>query len=86
MLSYSCVCEGMYIAGVFKNMGEDHFKDEVFLTAVGTYAALSNTLARLIIGVVADRYGPLRTLWGINIIFCVVMVTYAYTPYVGQVG
>jgi hypothetical protein len=79
------VCAGMYIAGVFKNMGENHFKDEIFLTSVGTYAALSNTLGRLTIGAVADRYGPLRTLSFINIVFSVVLVTYAYTPYMGEV-
>lgn len=76
----------MYIAGVFKNMGETHFQDEAFLTSVGTYAALSNTLARLTIGFVADRYGPLRTLTVLNIIFSVALATYAYTPYMGEVS
>ena len=75
----------MYIAGVFKNMGESHFKDEVFLTAVGTYAALSNTISRLCVGALADRYGPLRTLFLLNIILSTVLVSYAYTPYVGEV-
>ena len=77
---------GMYIAGVFKNMGESHFQDEVFLTSVGTYAALSNTLGRLTIGAVADKYGPIRTLSFLNIFFSVVLLTYAYTPYMGEVN
>lgn len=77
---------GMYIAGVFKNMGETHFEDEVFLTSVGTYAALSNTLGRLTIGAVADRMGPLKTLSLINIVLSAVLVTYAYTPYMGEVS
>ena len=76
---------GMYIAGVFKNMGETHFEDEVFLTSVGTYAALSNTLGRLTIGAVADRYGPLKTLSVLNVVFSAILVTYAYTPYMGEV-
>ena len=85
-LSLSAVRAGMYIAGVFKNMGETHFEDEIFLTAVGTYAALSNTLGRLTIGAVADRYGPLKTLSVTNFILCAVLATYAYTPYMGEVS
>ena len=76
----------MYIAGVFKNMGETHFDDEQYLTMVGTYAALSNTLARLTVGALADKYGPLRTLSVVNVIYSAVLVTYAYTPYMGEVS
>ena len=81
------VSTGLYIAGVFRTFGETHFNnDDSFLTSVGSFASLANTLGRVLWGSVGDRCGSMHTLVVMNVVFAFAFATYGLSFTFGKVS
>ena len=75
---------GMYIAGTFKTFGQETFSDEGFLASISSISAIFNAVGRIAWGFLADRIGPLRTLYILSFLFAAIMATYAMSPKLGE--
>ena len=51
------MCQGLFTAYVFKSYGEIYIADDAFITTVGTFAAVSNGLARVYWSNLQDVFG-----------------------------
>eukprot|EP00357_Protocruzia_adherens_P017596 CAMPEP_0115012832 /NCGR_PEP_ID=MMETSP0216-20121206/24995_1 /TAXON_ID=223996 /ORGANISM="Protocruzia adherens, Strain Boccale" /LENGTH=430 /DNA_ID=CAMNT_0002382011 /DNA_START=173 /DNA_END=1465 /DNA_ORIENTATION=+ len=52
-----------YIIDVYKNIGEDYFDNDAFLTTVGSFGLLSNGLSRCLWGPSQDKWGFKKVYW-----------------------
>jgi MFS family permease len=67
---------GIYISATFKVFGVEFYDNAALLSFVGSMAALCGTLGRIFWGYVGDIIGATRTLWLMNIFFCITLITY----------
>lgn len=68
---------GMFLAGTFKEYGEDYIKSELFLSVVAETAAIFNAGGRIFWGYMADRYTTINTLMYLTMVFGAVIVTFS---------
>lgn len=77
---------GMYVAGTFKTLGERSFTNENYVSAVGSFSAIFNSLGRVFWGYVGDRIGSIHSLAMVNFVFAVAIWTYPYSVTLREVG
>lgn len=78
---------GMYLAGTQKVYGQQIFRSDAFLSTVSSISSIFNAVGRLFWGSMADRFGPIKTITGLSLIFSIVILSYASSPLLGgEVG
>lgn len=77
---------GMYIVGTFKTFGQSHFNNELFLTTITSLSSISNLFGRIFWGYLGDRYGAIRTLTFMSIVFAALIMSYHDAPLLGKTG
>lgn len=77
---------GMYLAGTFKTYAQKEFTSELFLSTLGSIAAVFNAVGRIFWGALADYVGPTETLIAMSLVYSVLILTYSHSTGLGQSG
>ena len=78
---------GMYLAGTFKEYGEQYLHSEEFLSNVAACSSLFNAAGRIFWGEFADRTSPTTALLWLSLSFALVIITYSNIAIsIGQFG
>ena len=75
---------GMYLCGTYKTYGKMFFRDEKFLSLVGSTSSIFSAAGRILWGAVGDRIGAVEALMVMSFLFSIVTVTYALSPNMGE--
>ena len=75
---------GMFLCGTFKTYGKLFFRDEKFLSLVGSTSSIFSAAGRILWGAVGDRIGAVEALMVMSFFFSIVTATYALSPKMGE--
>lgn len=78
---------GMYLAGTQKVYGQRIFKSDSYLSTVSSISSIFNAVGRIFWGAMADRFGPIKTITFLSLLFSIIILSYPSSPLLGgEVG